>query len=161
MAFERPFLKLWMVLDTLACTHCLVPSPFVARNFLHDHCLWKSISAIKTKVPGSQKLFSPPGRSILSSHACCTDWEQLIPSALSLSISPRSSTVSEIPSLHAAFWLAWLFFFLQKLLVGGEHTMEYWTWKGPEDASDDFSILQARKWRSREKRWLAQTHTAY
>ena len=116
MAFERPFLKLEVVLGTLACTHCLVPSPLVALYFLHDHCLCKSTSAIKTKAPESQELFSSPGHSIPSSHACCTDWEQvdLIPSALSLSISPRSSTVSEIPSLPAAFWLSTTFFFSSK-----------------------------------------------
>ena len=66
-----------MVLGTLAGTHCPLLSPLPALSCLHSHCLCESTSAIETEAPGSQKPFSSSGHGIPSSHARCTDWEQV------------------------------------------------------------------------------------
>lgn len=144
-----------MVLGTLAGTHCLVLSPLPALSCLSlslqvYFCHWNQSSWKSEAI-----FFTWPWHTLFT---CPLHWLG------TGRLSPGGSTVSEIPSLHAAFWLSTAFFLvcsLQRLSVGREHTMDYWTWKGPEDSSDTSSILQARKWRSQEKKWLAQTHTAY
>ena len=164
MALERPFLKLWMVLGTL-------------DGFRHAgwYPLSSAVSSPSTQL-SAQSLslrvyFCHWNRSSWKSEAIffIWPWHTLFTCPLHWlgtgRPSPGGSTVSKILkskiSLHAAFWSSMAFFFLHRLSVGRKHTMDYWTWKGPEDSSDAFSILQARKWRSREKKWFSQTHTAY